>query len=103
MFVNPVFYLYGMMDRVTINNEKYCVFNLTYHAFEEPEENLSIKVRFENHKIKLSFIVDGEVQLVERLFPVIPPVEKLNTILRPAPECEYIYISYVPTIRSILL
>ena len=33
----------------------------------------------------------NEVQLVERLFPVIPPVEKLSTIQRPAPECEYIY------------
>ena len=59
MCVNPVFYLYGMMDRVTINNEKHCAFNLTYHAFEEPEENFGIKVRFENHKIKVSFIVDG--------------------------------------------
>ena len=48
-----------MMDRMTINNEKDCTFNLTYHAFEEPEENISIKMRFENHKIKVSFVVDG--------------------------------------------
>ena len=33
----------------------------------------------------------NEVQLVEHLFPVIHPVEKLSTIQRPAPECEYIY------------
>jgi hypothetical protein len=39
--LSPVFYLYCMMDRVTIDDEKYGAFNLTYHAFEEPEENLS--------------------------------------------------------------
>lgn len=33
----------------------------------------------------------GEVQLVERLFPVIPPTERLGSIQRPAPDCEYIY------------
>ena len=33
----------------------------------------------------------GEVQLVERLFPVIPQVEKLSLIQRPAPDYEYIY------------
>ena len=70
MCVNPVFYLYGMMDRVTINNEKHCAFNLTYHAFEEPEENFGIKVRFENHKIKVSFIVDGRNILQPKRCPV---------------------------------
>ena len=33
----------------------------------------------------------GEVQLVERLFPVIPPVDRLSSIQRPAPDYEYIY------------
>jgi transposase len=33
----------------------------------------------------------GEVQLVERLFPVIPPAEKISSIPRPAPDFEYIY------------
>lgn len=33
----------------------------------------------------------GEVQIAERLFPVIPPVEKLSSIQRPAPDFEYIY------------
>jgi transposase len=33
----------------------------------------------------------NEVQLVERLFPVIPLVEKQNPIQRPAPDYEYIY------------
>ena len=33
----------------------------------------------------------GEVQLVERLFPVISPAEKLSSIPRPAPDFEYIY------------
>jgi hypothetical protein len=32
----------------------------------------------------------GEVQLVERLFPVIPAVERPGSI-RPAPDYEYIY------------
>ncbi|MBI4304397.1 MAG: IS630 family transposase [Chloroflexi bacterium] len=33
----------------------------------------------------------GEVQIAERLFPVIPPMEKLSVIQRPAPDFEYIY------------
>ncbi len=33
----------------------------------------------------------GEVQLVESLFPVMPAVEKLSSIQRPAPDYEYIY------------
>jgi len=33
----------------------------------------------------------GEVQIAERLFPVIPPVEKLSSIQRPALGFEYIY------------
>lgn len=33
----------------------------------------------------------GEVQLVERLFPVMPAVDKLSSIQRPAPDYEYIY------------
>jgi len=33
----------------------------------------------------------GEVQLVERLFPVIPVVDRLSSIQRPAPDYEYIY------------
>jgi len=33
----------------------------------------------------------GEVQLVERLFPVIPAIERLGSIQRPAPDYEYIY------------
>jgi transposase len=33
----------------------------------------------------------GEVQLVERLFPIIPPAEKLSSIPRSAPDFEYIY------------
>jgi len=33
----------------------------------------------------------GEVQLVERLFPVMPPVKELSSIQRPAPDYEYIY------------
>ena len=33
----------------------------------------------------------GEVQIAERLFPVIPPVEKLSSIQRPALDFEYIY------------
>ena len=33
----------------------------------------------------------GEVQLVERLFPVMPPVKELSSIQRPTPDYEYIY------------
>ena len=58
MFLNPVFYLCCMMDRVTINNEKYLTSNLAYHAFEKYGEDITVEAGFENHKIKMFSIVD---------------------------------------------
>jgi predicted DNA-binding protein YlxM (UPF0122 family) len=33
----------------------------------------------------------GEVQLIERLFPVMPQIKELASIQRPAPDCDHIY------------
>jgi hypothetical protein len=41
-------------------------FILSYLAFEEPQENINIKARFENYKIRVSFIVDGRNQIASK-------------------------------------
>src|ERR1039457_1901704 len=33
----------------------------------------------------------GEVQIVERLFPVVPPVERTSLVQRPAPDYQDVY------------
>ena len=76
---NPLFYLYRMMDRVTIDNEEYLALNLAQETPEKPQEDFGVEAVFEHHEIEPSLISDSRNHIAAKTLPGSGDNRRLTT------------------------